>query len=114
MTYGDFEMLRAVAVRSQPSVEPTMPFRARLVFYLHALTAAYCICCALVDLSGHAARWLAPSFPVACLLLGTALIFPICSVLATRNRGTKHGTALVAHFAMSTGQFLAALPLLVS
>jgi hypothetical protein len=88
--------------------------KARVVFYLHALVAAYCITCGLLDLHGHPVRWLIPNNPVFCFLLGSAVVFPVWGILTAARTRPKHPIALVAaHFAVAAGQvFLGLLPLI--
>ncbi len=81
-----------------------------MVFCLHAVVAAYCIMCGVLDSLGHFKAWLIPNGAVFYILLGSAFVFPVVAALSLVGSGRRRPLLVEsAHVAMGTGQLLLGL-----
>ena len=93
----------------------SMRTRVRIIFLVHAIIAAYCVTCGLLDTYGHFHSWLIPGVAVFYLLLASAVLLPIVAAVSVAGTGYKHPVILVCtHIAMGAGQFFFGLAPLVS
>jgi hypothetical protein len=91
-----------------------MKKRVRVILWIHAFIATYCMACGMLDLSGHYQSWLIPGFEVFGVLLASAVILPILAMVSVLGSGCKHPVVLaLTHLAMGAGQlFFGLLPLI--
>jgi hypothetical protein len=91
-----------------------MKKRVRVIFWIHASVAAYCLACGILDLSGRYHSWLVPGFEAFGVLLASAVVLPILAMVSVVGSGCKHPVVLVlTHIIMGVGQiFLGLLPLI--
>ena len=91
-----------------------MKKRVRIIFYVHAFVAAYCVTCGLLDTYGHFHSWLIPGVAVFYLLLASAVLLPMLAAFSLTGSGCKHPVVLVVtHITMGAGQlFFGLMPLI--
>ena len=93
----------------------TMKRRVLIVFCLHAVVAAYCIMCGVLDSFGSFRDWLIPNRMVFFVLLGSAFAFPVVAALAIFRSGQRRPLLVEgAHIALAAGQLLFGLLPLVA
>ena len=91
-----------------------MKKRVRIIFYVHAFIAAYCVTCGLLDVYGHFHSWLIPGVAM-CFLLASVVLLPIVAAFSVIGSGCRHPVVLVVtHIAMGAGQFFFGLMPLIS
>jgi hypothetical protein len=84
-----------------------MKRRVLVVFCLHAVIAAYCVMCGVLDSHGHFMHWLIPNTTIFFLLFGSAFAFPIIATVGLLGSGQKHPLLVEAcHLAMGAAQVL--------
>jgi hypothetical protein len=92
-----------------------MKHRVLIVFCLHAVVAAYCILCGMLDSFGCFQAWLIPNRAVFFMLFGSAFAFPVVAALALVGSGQRRPLLVEgAHVAMGAGQLLIGLLPLVT
>ena len=92
---------------NSPASHPGNQHAVRAIFWLHALTAAYCISFALLDAGGLLPAWLSPGIAVFYALFLSVALFPLAALLVIRRSGDPHHGGLeFAHVLMSFAQFL--------
>jgi hypothetical protein len=92
-----------------------MKKRVRIIFFVHAFIAAYCVACGVLDTYGHFHSLLIPGAAVFYFLLASALMLPIVAAVSVAGSGYKHMLILVVtHIAMGAGQFFFGLLPLIS
>ncbi len=92
-----------------------MKKRAQFIFFFHALIAAYCVACGLLEMVGQLRSWLIPGIVMFYLLAASAILFPIVALVSVAGSGCRHPVLLVAaHFLMGGAQFFFGLLPLIS
>jgi len=93
----------------------TMKRRVLIVFCFHAVVAAYCITCGVLDSHGWGAHWFIPNRLVFLVLFGSAFAFPAIAALSLFGSGQRHPLVVgAAHVIMGAGQLLFGLLPLIS
>ena len=84
-----------------------MKRRVLMVFCVHALVAASCIMCGVLDSFGCLRGWLIPNRAVFLLLLGSAIVFPVVAAFSLFGSGQRRPLLVeCAHVAMASGQLV--------
>ena len=87
-----------------------MKRRVAIVFCLHALVAAHCIMCGVLDSFGRLGDWLIPNGTVFYSLLGSAFAFPVVAAFSLAGSGQRRPFLVgAAHVVMGAGQLLIGL-----
>ena len=92
-----------------------MKRRVLIVFCLHAVVAAYCMMCGMLDSFGCFKAWLIPNPAVFFVLFGSAFAFPVAAAFSLLGSGQRRPLLVEgAHVAMGAGQILVGLLPLVT
>jgi hypothetical protein len=92
-----------------------MKTRVRVIFYVHAFIAAYCLLCGLPDAYGHFHAWLIPNALTFYILLASSFVLPVVAAVAVVGAQCKHPVVLVpTHIVIGAAQFFVGLMPLVS
>ena len=84
--------------------------KVRVILFLHALIATYCIACGVLDATGYFHPSLIPSVAIFYLLAASAVVLPLiaaATIIGTRQKDPV--VLIVAHLVMGAGQLCVGL-----
>ena len=96
--------------RTKSATQTGKRHAVRTVFWLHALTAAYCVAIAVLDGARLLPAWLSPNILAFYALLLSVGLFPLAAALFLRGSGHSHpGAVEFTHVFMSFAQLIGLL-----